>query len=414
MKQHDAGILPAGEWEDLHALKDHYEGLLQVGGKKWQDLLLVAKKLQKDSEGKQNLETIMRLVCLVRHKSSICIKAISSDKREVVVNSFTLSSPTFDPIGLALHPRSALFNHSCQPNAFVRFDIAPKSEAGKFPPFGSISVYTLRPVSKDEELTISYIDTTSPMDKRQQELKERYFFNCSCKLCSLGPSPTLDGYRLDDDFNADQRQEGSKKLMEAQNSAEQCLEWVKATPGQEHQQITGIRDAMRSLAATHRWGLHRYPLPQLRKLLFLGLLDLDEYDSVFFQSAILLRKVYPVTITEKHHPIRLVEMWTFFQMCHTRLVTVKGPDGIKELEPLKTLSCAALHELNGLLDVGGRVEGQFERLVVKALQSRQSEPFIWGNIEERVRNSAAAWAWLDQKIHDYLVKEEGVQVEDLR
>ncbi|KEF58088.1 uncharacterized protein A1O9_06011 [Exophiala aquamarina CBS 119918] len=393
LKQHDAGILPVGEWEALHSLQDHYEGLLQVGGKNWQDLLLVAKKLQQDSGGKRRLETILRLVCLV------------------VVNSFTLTNPTFDPIGLALHPRSALFNHSCEPNALVRFDVAPKSEAGKFPPSGSISVYTLRPVSKDEELTISYIDTTSPLVKRQQELKERYFFDCACKLCSQGTSHVLDGLRLDGDSSAYQRQEESKKLMNAQTSAEQYLEWVKATPGLEHQQVAEIRDAMSKLAATHNWELHRYPWPQLRKLLFLGLLGLEEFDAAFLQCAILLQKVYPVIFTQRHHPVRLVEMWTLFRMCHALLVTQTSPEGYSE--PLVTLGCAALHELNSLLDIGGRVEGQFEHLVVKALHAVQSEPFIWGKYEERVSNSASAWAWLDQKIHDYLVKEEGIQVEEL-
>lgn len=330
-----------------------------------------------------------------------------------MVNSFTLTTPTFDPIGLALHPKSALFNHSCQPNAFVRFDVPPQSDAEKFSPHGSISVYTLRPVAQDEELTISYVDTTIPMAKRQQELKERYFFDCSCDFCSQGLSPVLDGYRLDDDSSVQERQKVSKSLTKVQTLAEEYLEGVKATPGQEHQQVTGIRDAMRALAATRRWRLHRYPWPQLRKALFLGALDLEEWGHAFFQSAILLRKVYPLTIAENHHPVRLVEMWTFFKMCHTRLYTIRGPGARKDLEPLDTLCHVVLHELDGLLNVGGRAEGRLERLVVEALHRRQKEPSLYGNIEERVRNSSAAWAWLDQKIDDYLVEEEGIQIEGL-
>jgi hypothetical protein len=272
-------------------------------------------------------------------------------------------------------------------------------------------VHTLRQVSKDEELTISYIDTTSPFAKRQQELKERYFFDCSCHLCCRGSIPLLDGYRLDDASSAQQRLEESQDLVKVQNLAEQYLEWVKATPGVERQHVAGIKDAMSKLAATHSWGLHRYPWPQLRKLLFLGLLNLGEFDAALLQCAILLRKVYPVTFAEEHHPIRLVEMWTLFRMCHNLLVTRTGDT--KDIEPLATLSCAALHEVHRLLDIGGRVEGQFERIVDEALQGVQSAPYIWGNYEERVRNSAAAWAWLEQKIDDHLVKEEGVKAEVL-
>ena len=65
LKQHDAGLLPAGEWEQLHTLEDHYDKVLKVGGQKWQDIMLSSRKLQQDSGGKRSLETILHLVCLV-------------------------------------------------------------------------------------------------------------------------------------------------------------------------------------------------------------------------------------------------------------------------------------------------------------------------------------------------------------
>lgn len=331
----------------------------------------------------------------------------------MVVNSFTLTSPTFDPIGLVFHPKSALFNHSCEPNAFVRFDISPKSETGKFPPYGSISVHTLRPVSKDEELTISYIDTTSPRAKRRQELKERYFFDCSCSLCSQGSIPVLDGYELGGVPSDRKRPQLDKELLKVQNSAEQYLEWVKASPGMEHEHVAGIKDAMRQLSDTHSWGLHRYPWPQLRKLLFLGLLNLGKFDAAFLQCAILLTKVYPLTITEKHHPVRLVEMWTLFTMSQNLLAIRSGDRNGTDIEPLATLGCAALYELHELLNIGDRTEGQFELMVNAALRSVQNQPYGWANYEERVRNAGAVWAWLKQKTDEYLVKEEGLQAEVL-
>lgn len=274
-------------------------------------------------------------------------------------------------------------------------------------------MHTLRSVSKDEELTISYIDTTNPRGKRRQELKERYFFDCSCSLCSQGSIPVLDGYGLGDVPADQERPQLDQELSKVQTSASQYLERIKASPGMEHEHIAGIKDAMRQLSDTHSWGLHQYPWPQLRKVLFLGLLNLGELDAAFLHCAILLTKVYPLTITEKHHPVRLVEMWTLFMMSHNLLATRANDGNGTDIEPLATLGCAALHELHELLSIGDRTEGQFERMVNEALRSVQSQPHVWANYEVRVRNSRAAWAWLKQKTDEYLVKEEGVQAKVL-
>src|SRR5690348_441136 len=90
-----------------------------------------------------------------------------------MVNCFTLVTPTFDPLGLSLHPLPALLNHSCDYNSVVRY--------------GSnglhLEVIPMRKIRKDEEIKISYVDTTHPYRKRQDELRERYFFNCECPKC---------------------------------------------------------------------------------------------------------------------------------------------------------------------------------------------------------------------------------------
>lgn len=40
---------------------------------------------------------------------------------QFTTNSFTLSSPSLDPIGVCVSPSIALANHSCAPNAAVVF-----------------------------------------------------------------------------------------------------------------------------------------------------------------------------------------------------------------------------------------------------------------------------------------------------
>lgn len=50
-------------------------------------------------------------------------------------------------------------------------------------PNGELSVRTIRPVSKDEELVVSYIDLYSDRDERRQELLSTKHFWCKCRRC---------------------------------------------------------------------------------------------------------------------------------------------------------------------------------------------------------------------------------------
>ena len=100
----------------------------------------------------------------------------------VMCNSSRLVSPTFDPLGLALDPRSSVINHSCTPNAVVVFD-GPK-----------LSVRALEKVGSGKEVLISYIDSSGPFGVRQAELKDQYFFQCKSNKCRLGTKSPQDAF----------------------------------------------------------------------------------------------------------------------------------------------------------------------------------------------------------------------------
>ena len=97
-------------------------------------------------------------------------------------NAYTLSTPTFDPIGVALDPIIGRANHSCDPNAFIAFD-QPQ-----------VSVRALKAISKDEEVLVSYIDTSIPFDYRQAQLLDMFHFRCQCVKCRRGSG------QIEDDF----------------------------------------------------------------------------------------------------------------------------------------------------------------------------------------------------------------------
>lgn len=75
----------------------------------------------------------------------------------------------------------ARINHSCRPNARLRF-----SENRL-----TMEVISYRPISAGEEILISYTPLTLPPSDRHQFLKQNYHFTCHCPLCaSLSDDPS--------------------------------------------------------------------------------------------------------------------------------------------------------------------------------------------------------------------------------
>ncbi|KAI7907390.1 uncharacterized protein BX663DRAFT_426846 [Cokeromyces recurvatus] len=87
-------------------------------------------------------------------------------------------------VALGLFPLGALFfNHSCNPNTTF---IGVRN--------GQLAFRTLRPVKKDEELVVSYIDLYSDRDERRQDLLTSKHFWCKCKRCSSPMERSVDRF----------------------------------------------------------------------------------------------------------------------------------------------------------------------------------------------------------------------------
>ena len=65
------------------------------------------------------------------------------------------------------------FNHSCLPNVHQAF---------RSP---NLRIYASRHIMKGEELCITYVPLSKPMEIVRQELLERYCFVCMCELCVM-------------------------------------------------------------------------------------------------------------------------------------------------------------------------------------------------------------------------------------
>lgn len=57
---------------------------------------------------------------------------------------------------------------------------------------GALEVRAVRPISKGEQLTVSYINPTEPRKIRATELLETKFFLCACERCTEPIAGTAD------------------------------------------------------------------------------------------------------------------------------------------------------------------------------------------------------------------------------
>ncbi|GAA5900303.1 hypothetical protein JCM8208_005320 [Rhodotorula glutinis] len=104
-------------------------------------------------------------------------------------NSFALTAPTdLSNLGVSISPLTALFNHSCAPNAVVVFPSFPSSPSTA----RHMHVVALRSIQPGDEVVTSYVDLALPRDVRQKELRERYKFECACEACEGGEGDEVD------------------------------------------------------------------------------------------------------------------------------------------------------------------------------------------------------------------------------
>jgi SET and MYND domain-containing protein len=80
-------------------------------------------------------------------------------------------------IGVGLFISACHINSACLPNAAVIF-------AGS-----KANVRTIRDIKSGEEIFITYLNPTTPRTKRVKELRDTYYFDCKCHLCTVDPDP---------------------------------------------------------------------------------------------------------------------------------------------------------------------------------------------------------------------------------
>lgn len=147
-----------------------YRASLTEGVGEWSDekerTPLVMLTLQKNEckVAKQQLSALSRLTGVREEETAAIIYAIRTNACEIHRREAK--------VGCALSALMGWHNHDCAPNAMSRIGDD-----------GLVRIETLRPIALGEEVLISYVDPTQPVDTRRAILDEHYGFRCNCARC---------------------------------------------------------------------------------------------------------------------------------------------------------------------------------------------------------------------------------------
>ncbi|PKY02844.1 hypothetical protein P168DRAFT_272398 [Aspergillus campestris IBT 28561] len=257
------------ELDRFAQLETHEAAIRAESPRQWERISLSAKAVGAYSGGGMGEEEI----CGVGAKLDL--------------NSFNLTNAQYDRIGLYLHPYAALINHSCAYNAVAGFDGA------------ELFVKAVRPISNDEQVFISYVDTTNPTQLRRQELRERYFFDCACSKCSSSAQ--------------DEGQQEQQQGMEA-------FKILRSTPASTSndddpvRRVERLQSALREVNTSTSCPITSQPIVALRDELIASLLSAGMFYAAFAHAAVRYVRVDPVVYPFVGHPIRAVHAWALAKL----------------------------------------------------------------------------------------------------
>jgi hypothetical protein len=118
------------------------------------------------------------------------------------MNNFAIASEILIERAAAVYSLGALLNSSCQPNCVITY-----INSGNF--LHLQRIVAIRHIRKGEELSHCYVDWGVETRQRQQQLSEKYYFQCQCVRCAQEPGISLDQF-LTDSINTKYGSQNSK------------------------------------------------------------------------------------------------------------------------------------------------------------------------------------------------------------
>ncbi|CRG92185.1 N-lysine methyltransferase SMYD2 [Talaromyces islandicus] len=289
------------------------------------------------------------------------------------VNTFNLVTYDYTPIGLYLDPYSSLMNHSCAYNAIVVFD------------GDRMTVKSTRPMRLDEQVFVSYIDTTYCVSTRRRQLRQRYGFECECVKCT--------------------EEARSGGLLEELVAAEAAGEQLVATASQQVQDdnariqkyTTGLNTIRQKMPSSSHSHLTKQPLVALRNELIVSLINAARYDDAWIQCAIEYLKIDPVLYPHRGHPLRRIHAW--------RLAKLTASTDQAHLARRFSVDPAVVlwHVLQWLVD------GESEACSAPLLQAQIRA--MYAEVSQMGPNMRMEWPAVEERLEDALQSELAMGVD---
>ncbi|KAI9728269.1 MAG: hypothetical protein M1834_007762 [Cirrosporium novae-zelandiae] len=334
---HEKGSLSDELYNALMKLLGHLEGFRNAEPEgdthPWERLCLIAQAAKTYSGTKLSEEMVMEIV------------------GKTLVNTLTLVTPTYDPIGLCLDPLVSLINHSCRPNAVISFS-GPR-----------LSIRSIAPIKKDEQITISYIDCTEPFKRRQHELTSKYFFTCKCKECILKDKGDRDAFTPEPTT-----EEKKKDLLKEDTNARAALWKASHESSSPTEKVETLLLGTRNLQKTGCWPVSRQPYALLLQDLAVGLIEAGQWILAFINCIQIYFDIDPIHFPIPHHPVRVVHNWRF-TMLALQVSNLDNKGALKEYElHWGVIIWGLLNEVASNVDRSHGAESEFAEMVKRKVE----------------------------------------------
>lgn len=276
---HDKALLPEGTWSNMLNLESHMNDLKQTGND-WMSLMLTAKACKEYSGTSVDLDTVLKLLCILK------------------VNGMSLTTTYGDEIGVFLDPILAKMNHSCDGgNVFIYRPVYtnyvqwPNGSAHGKP---LMKLLPVKNIAEGEEFTITYIEHTESVQKRQQSLIKQYMFQCTCIKCQRDQNATGDIKKNDPDL--------FKNLQRWSDSVEEQLAALKnPSPQQVSRSVKSFTEIVNAMEQHPNFSPGWAPYPEAvheLKLMHMG----ERYDQALIYALKELFLVAPTVYVSPLNP----------------------------------------------------------------------------------------------------------------
>lgn len=353
-----AQSLPDSEWQAFLNLQPHVDDFRSSQAKNedglttWHTIELISQAASSYSGSTETITFIQTLTA------------------RILINTHTLTTPTLDPLGLYLSPRSALLNHSCAPNTAILFSGS------------TLTLRSLAAIPADSELSICYVDTTNPTSVRQSELRSRYFFSCICSPCSVGITNGLPDPCPDHKFD----------VIEARALGLQA----EASTLPPDRAAVLLQSALGSLV---QYPPHRQPNPSILHTAFLNAIATQSWAVALSYALKAHFLIDPSHHRLSWHPVRVVRKWVLLRLVAQIAGLVSEGDGsVRGLEKYgidwQSIARDLFHEVS---DGAHRSHGNNNPFTVEVKAFGEGAGI---GSEKRARDVSKEWAKLRKAADD--------------